>query len=101
MVWTMTQSKATAALSDYRPTATLLGPRTVAAIVVPILTGVLTMAVSELMLWSTSWYEKLVPLDDIHLLPSLWMLRADNYDSSNAMISLFLTLVNTAYVNTY
>lgn len=101
MVWTMTQSKPTAELCNYRPTATLLGTRTVGAIVVPILSSLFTLWAVEALLWSKDWYVQLKPLDDLHLLPSQWMLRGDNYDSGAAMITLMLTLANTAYVNTY
>mmetsp|Transcript_24133 Transcript_24133/g.67726 ORF Transcript_24133/g.67726 Transcript_24133/m.67726 type:complete len:308 (+) Transcript_24133:1-924(+) len=101
MVWTMTQSKPTKELCSYRPTATLLGLRTIAGIVFPYITAILAVVVAEAMLWSQPWYEQLKPLDDIHLLPSQWMLRGDNYDSAIGMIALILALVNTAYVNTY
>jgi len=101
MVWTMTQSRPTAELCSYRPTATLLGPRTISAIAFPYITAILTLLGAECLMWSKDWYVKLNPIYDIHLLPSLWMLRGDTYDASIGMITLTLSLANTAYVNTY
>jgi len=60
----------------------------------------IALIAASALLWSQSWYQKFNPLD-IHLLPSLWMLRGDNYDSAVGMEALMLTLVNTAYVNSY
>mmetsp|Transcript_94359 Transcript_94359/g.197097 ORF Transcript_94359/g.197097 Transcript_94359/m.197097 type:complete len:1298 (-) Transcript_94359:217-4110(-) len=101
MIWTMTLSKPTGELCHYRPTATLLGPRTLSAIAFPYITAIITLFVGFGLLWSKDWYEHLAPINDIHLLPSLWMLRGDNYDSSIGAITLVLALVNTGYVNTY
>jgi len=101
MVWTMTQSKPTEKLVPYRPTATLLGARTLGAIAFPIFTSLITLVLAEAVLWERPWYVKMNPLDDIHLLPSLWMLRGDNYDSAASAMLLMLSLANTAYVNTY
>jgi len=101
MIWTMTLSKPTKELCHYRPTATLLGPRTLSAIFFPYVTAMIMLFAALGVLWSKDWYVELKPITDIHLLPSLWMLRGDNYDSGVGAITLFLALVNTAYVNTY
>mmetsp|Transcript_94354 Transcript_94354/g.197061 ORF Transcript_94354/g.197061 Transcript_94354/m.197061 type:complete len:352 (+) Transcript_94354:2-1057(+) len=101
MIWTMTLSKPTKELCHFRPTATLLGPRTLSAIAFPYLTAMVTLFTAFGLLWSKDWYVELKPIADIHLLPSLWMLRGDNYDSNIGAITLILALVNTAYVNTY
>jgi len=101
MVYTMTQSLPTKTLADYRPTATLLGPRTISGILFPCLTALLAMFVAEALLWSKPWYIQLDPIFDIHVRPQDWNLRGDNYDSPIGVIGLLLCLSNTAYCNTY
>lgn len=101
MVWTMTRSRPTRRLCGFRPTATLLGPRTVCGILFPVVTTMVVILISQAVLWGTEWYEKLNPIADIGLPPSAWMLRADNYDSPLCTLAVVLALANTAYVNTY
>jgi len=91
MVYTMTQSLPTEKLCNYRPTATLLGPRTISAILFPCLSALL----------AKPWYVKLDPISEIHVPPKDWNLRGDNYDSPIGVIGLLLCLSNTAYINTY
>eukprot|EP00928_Gymnodinium_smaydae_P013850 TRINITY_DN15027_c1_g1_i1.p1 TRINITY_DN15027_c1_g1~~TRINITY_DN15027_c1_g1_i1.p1 ORF type:complete len:1307 (-),score=256.90 TRINITY_DN15027_c1_g1_i1:267-4187(-) len=101
MMYFMTQSGAADQLASYRPTATLLGPRTLAGIFFPVFTGLLAFFIALGALWSTDWYDYLNPTKDIHVLPKDWMRKGDNYDSAIGMLVLITTLTTTAYVNTY
>eukprot|EP00929_Paragymnodinium_shiwhaense_P069047 TRINITY_DN34836_c0_g1_i1.p1 TRINITY_DN34836_c0_g1~~TRINITY_DN34836_c0_g1_i1.p1 ORF type:complete len:1365 (+),score=345.52 TRINITY_DN34836_c0_g1_i1:125-4219(+) len=102
VVGSCTQSKALPYLADYRPTATLLGPRTVSAILFPYLTMLMCWLLLAVMLWQEEWYvEKYDPIRDLHLLPQYWFLRGDNFDSAVAVFMLFSCLTTTAFINTY
>jgi len=100
MVWTMTQSQAADELADYRPTATLLGPRTVIAIVFPIALSFLVAFICLQLLWHSDWYTLVKPLD-LGLKPEMWLLRADSYDPALLSLIMVMALMDTAYVNTY
>jgi len=101
MMFFMTQSKAQPELTRFRPTATLLGARTISAILFPYFSGLILLVVSITLLRVQPWYDPLNPTFDIHVLPRLWMMKGDNYDSSVGALSLFAVLSTTAYVNTY
>merc|ERR1711933_426630 len=101
MVSFMVGSKPTAKLSSYRPTATLLGIRTVVSILFPVLTAIIFMGIAYALLWNKPWYQFLNPLHDINIPGEAWMLKGDNYDSAIGALFLFTVLSTTAFVNTY
>lgn len=106
LVWTMTRSGPAEGLGKYRPTATLLGPRTIAGVVYPYVVCVsLFLFTRHVLLPRQDFWEEtggsFHPINDIGLPGKYWMLRGDNYVSPVAMGFLFLTLVTTAFVNTY
>merc|ERR1712048_1285447 len=101
MVWFMVGSRPTVHLSSYRPTATLLGTRTVVSIMFPVISAIIFMGIAYPSLWSQTWYVFMNPLHDINLPAFAWMLRGDNYDSSVGALFLFTVLSTTAFVNTY
>jgi len=106
LVGTMVTSGPTPELGKYRPTATLLGPRTLAGIVYPYVSCMVFYAVAvgaflEKQDFYTDTDGSFHPINDIGLSAALWMLRGDNYVSPVGMGFLFLTLVTTAFVNTY
>lgn len=93
-------------LGEYRPTATLLGPRTMAGIVYPYISCMLFYVIAtETVLENQDFYHitngTFHPINDIGLPSGAWMLRGDNYVSPVAMAFLFITLITTAFVNTY
>ncbi|CAE8611512.1 unnamed protein product [Polarella glacialis] len=94
-------SKAQPELTRFRPTATLLGARTISAILFPYFSGLILLVVSITLLRVQPWYDPLNPTFDIHVLPRLWMMKGDSYDSSVGALSLFAVLSTTACVNTY
>merc|ERR1719217_214091 len=97
-----TRSKALPELADYRPTATLLGARTMSGILFPYLSMLAAWFIALLMLWQEDWYgEKFDPILDLHLPGQLWMLRGDNFESAVAMLMLFTCLTTVAFTNTY
>lgn len=100
MMFFMTQSWARPTLAKYRPTATLLGFRTVSGVLVPYGLGCILLAVLTVILHHTAWYDPLNP-SWIHVLPKDWMKKGDNYDSAIGVLILFIVLSTTAYVNTY
>jgi len=102
MVWTMTQSKPHDILCDYRPTATLLGPQTIIAILYPWVSVVILTVLALLLLYTNhGWYLFAHPIYDLHLPPKYWLLRGDNYETEVMAEALVFTLINTAYANTY
>jgi len=100
MMFFMTQSWAKPTLAKYRPTATLLGLRTISGVMVPYGLGCILLALLTVILHSTAWYDPLNP-NWIHVLPKDWMKKGDNYDSAIGVLILFIVLSTTAYVNTY
>jgi len=106
LVGAMTVSGPTDKLGEYRPTATLLGPRTLAGIVYPYISCMLFYVIgTEVLLENQEFYQitggTFHPINDIGLPSGAWMLRGDNYHSPIAMAFLFITLITTAFVNTY
>ncbi|CAJ1416425.1 unnamed protein product [Effrenium voratum] len=100
MMFFMTQSQALPHLAKFRPTATLLGFRTVSGVLVPYGLGCAILGVGLAVLHMTEWYDPLNP-SWISVLPQLWMNKGDNYDSAIGVLILFIVLSTTAYVNTY
>lgn len=100
MMFFMTQSWAKPTLAKYRPTATLLGLRTISGVMVPYGLGCILLALLTVILHSTPWYDPLNP-SWIHVLAKDWMKKGDNYDSAIGVLILFIVLSTTAYVNTY
>eukprot|EP00435_Cladocopium_sp_Y103_P043289 s943_g12.t1 len=96
----MTQSWAKPKLAKYRPTATLLGLRTISGVMVPYGLGCILLALLTVILHSNAWYDPLNP-SWIHVLAKDWMKKGDNYDSAIGVLILFIVLSTTAYVNTY
>jgi len=101
MMFFMTQSKALPKLAAYRPTATLLGLRTLSGIFLPYFTALLVLIIGLVLVRAQPWYDPLNPTFDIHIAGRYWMLKGDNYDSPIGVLVLFVTLSTTAYVNTY
>lgn len=101
MVFCMTQSEAAKTLASYRPTGSLLGPKTVLGVAFPYLTSVAALLFGFHRLWGKPWYDHLNPTQDIHILPQEWMKKGDNYDIPVASLVVFTTLSTTAYVSTY
>lgn len=101
MMYFMTQSRAHPKLAPYRPTATLLGFRTISAIAVPFLTGLIALGVGYSILWSKPWYDHLNPVFDIHVKAKDWMKKGDNYDSPLVLLCAVTTCVNSAYIFSY
>eukprot|EP00931_Biecheleriopsis_adriatica_P039456 TRINITY_DN22565_c0_g1_i1.p1 TRINITY_DN22565_c0_g1~~TRINITY_DN22565_c0_g1_i1.p1 ORF type:complete len:1348 (+),score=245.05 TRINITY_DN22565_c0_g1_i1:60-4046(+) len=101
MMFFMTKSHAKPTLAHYRPTATLLGLRTISGIMLPYLLSVICLIVGLVIVKAQPWYDPLNPTFDIHVLPRLWMKKGDNYDSPIGVLLLFSVLSTTAYVNTY
>jgi len=104
-VWTMTLSRPREGLANYRPTATLLGPRTLLGVAVPYITCMVLLPICLRVLEGTDFWEAsggfFEPVDDIKIQPRYWMLRGDNFVSPVALLLLYTTLVNVAYCNTY
>merc|ERR1711920_169800 len=106
LVGAMTVSGPAEKLGKYRPTATLLGPRTLAGIIYPIVScWVLYFITAYGFLFSQEFYETtggiFHPINDIAIPSAAWMLRGDNYHSPVAWSFMFLTLITAAFVNTY
>jgi len=106
LVGFMVTSGPTEKLGKFRPTATLLGPRTLAGIVYPYVSCMVFYVIAiEAFLKGRDFYDitggSFHPINDIGLSSAAWMLRGDNYVSPVAMGFLFMTLITTAYVNTY
>lgn len=106
LVGAMTVSGPCEKLGKYRPTATLLGPRTLAGIAYPIISCmVLYLITAYVFLFSQDFYTTtggiFHPINDISLPSAAWMLRGDNFHSPVAWSFMFLTLITTAFVNTY
>ncbi|CAE7226903.1 ATP13A3 [Symbiodinium sp. CCMP2456] len=101
MVFFMTQSKALSCLAKVRPTATLLGARTLLTIASQVLLNWLFFGCAFCVLKAEAWYDPLDPINDISVLPHLWMLKGDNYDGAVCAVCVFVALANTSYVNTY
>lgn len=97
----MTKSRATEQLSAIRPTATLLGCRTVAGIAFPVITASLVQVIALLVLYSQPWYDAVDPFVDLAVRPQDWMKKGDNYESATSVVIVLLTLSTTAYVMTY
>jgi len=101
----MTLSQPQEGLANYRPTATLLGPRTILGVVVPYVTCMVLMFTGILLLEQTDFWEAsggaFAPIHDINLPARFWMLRGDNFLSPVCLVMLYSTLVNVAYCNTY
>ncbi|EER00609.1 Cation-transporting ATPase, putative [Perkinsus marinus ATCC 50983] len=103
MVWTMTLSGPTKKLAKFRPTASLLGWRTILACAVPIVSYYTFQIITYAVLWSpsnSSWYQYVNTLD-IDIPPKDWMKKGDNYDAPPQVFMLFTVLVTQAYVATY
>lgn len=100
MMFFMTQSWAKPTLAKYRPTATLLGLRTISGVMVPYGLGCILLALLTVILHSNAWYDPLNP-NWIHVCAKDWMKKGDNYDSAIGVLILFIVLSTTAYVNTY
>merc|ERR1719410_625485 len=105
LVGTMTTSGPTEKLGKYRPTATLLGPRTLIGIAYPYVSSILFFGIARVMVSYQDFYTEtggvFDSIADIGLLSQFWMLRGDNYVSPIGFGFLFLTLITTAFVNTY
>eukprot|EP00930_Biecheleria_cincta_P024095 TRINITY_DN17295_c0_g1_i1.p1 TRINITY_DN17295_c0_g1~~TRINITY_DN17295_c0_g1_i1.p1 ORF type:complete len:799 (+),score=130.82 TRINITY_DN17295_c0_g1_i1:270-2399(+) len=101
MMFFMTQSQANPDLAHYRPTATLLGTRTISGILIPYVAGLFCLVIGLTFVRAQEWYDEMNPTFDIHVLPRLWMKKGDNYDSPIGVLLLFAVLSTTAYVNTY
>lgn len=101
MTFFMTQSKALSCLAKVRPTATLLGARTLLTIGSQVLLNWLFFGCALYMLKVEAWYDPLDPIFDISVLPHLWMLKGDNYDGAVCAVCVLVGLANTSYVNTY
>lgn len=101
MMYFMTQSRAKPDLVAYRPTATLLGLRTISSVLVPYCASAVCLVVMLAIVKAQPWYDPLNPTFDIHILPRLWMMKGDNYDSPVGVLLLFGVLSTTAFVNTY
>lgn len=98
--WTATVSRPEKRLSNFRPTASLLGFRTWCTILFSAFMGVLTMLVASFIMWSNQhagWYRNFNAIKDIGLPGHKWMLRGDNHDASVVVLTLLITLTNTCY----
>jgi hypothetical protein len=100
-MFTMTLSKCSDELADYRPTATLLGIRTMSSIAFPFATYMIALFVSYGIMWSTNWYHFVDPTHDLAIPARFWFKKGDNYDSSVCVVLLFTCLATTQYVNSY
>lgn len=101
MTFYMTRSKALPFLAKVRPTATLLGFRTVCTIGTQVLLNVVFFLGIRELLYAQPWYDRVNPVHDIHIASHMWMLRGDNYDGALTAICCTASLANVAYVNTY
>ncbi|KAF4694463.1 hypothetical protein FOZ60_008041 [Perkinsus olseni] len=103
MVWTATLSGPSHRLAGYRPTASLLGWRTVLACVVPACVAFLALIVSYAVLWSplaSHWYYRVDTLD-MKVPPKDWMKKGDNYDTAVLVFVMFTVLVNHVFTASY
>ena len=101
MAFYMTRSRALPFLVKIRPTATLLGIRTMSTIATQVVLNVVLFLVARQLMYSQPWYEPLNPAMDIHVPPYMWMLRGDNYDGALNAICCTASLATVAYVHTY
>ena len=101
MTFFMTRSRALPYLASIRPTASLLGARTVCTITVQVLLNWLFFFCAFRMLKSQPWYDPLNPVFDISIAPHLWMLKGDNYDGALCSLFWLTSLATVSYVNTY
>lgn len=101
MVSTMTRSGPTETLASYRPSASLLGYRTFAAIAFPVITWAVLQAVSLALLRRHDWYLYSNPVHGLHVPPKDWPKFGDNHDSATSTCCRVVTLITMAYVSTY
>merc|ERR1712232_160358 len=101
MMTFMTKSKATDSLANIRPTATLLGLRTVLGITIPVITAVIAQLAALGVLWRESWFDPVNPFYDLAVRPQDYMLKGDNYESPIGVLITMATLTTTAYIMTY
>lgn len=97
-------SKPEKRLGPFRPTAALLGTRTLLTIGFSIVMGALTAMTGLLLLRRKEheeWFISINPINDIGLEPQYWMKRGDNYESAVFVLSLWTTLGNTCYAGAY
>lgn len=101
MVSTMTHSRPSLVLASHRPTASLVGCRTIAAIAFPVCTFVLAQVAAFGLLWSHSWYEFVDPVNGLHVAPKDWPKFGDNYDSATITCCRVVALITAAFTATY
>jgi len=105
VVGTMTVSKVAPKLANYRPTATLLGPRTLVSVFAPYVCMLAIMSVGAALLNGEEFFQDangwVHYVREMFVPGTKWMLRGDNFFSGQTLPFLFGTLVNVAYTNTY
>lgn len=97
----MTRSRALPRLKKIRPTASLLGYRTVLSIASQVLLVLLFYIMALFLMKGQEWYDPLNPVFDISISAHLWMLKGDNYDGTLASVFMIVILANCSYIYTY